>query len=204
MNAKVLPSLLKALVISATCAAMGCAPQPSVGSADLNDEGLFTAAGGKADGVDPVARLYNQRAFLSDAGIVVAEPGVRYADTMHYSLPAEGVNVLDGFIDSLDGLGIPEGSYTQLSVFRIHKTADQFGYLRIDHPGAPLSIRIARRNVGSSTTHSEWANREPIDLGNVAAAADFCVMIGPGGLKKGEGSQSYADLSFRFVDARVE
>jgi len=172
-----------------------------MGPSDPAEEGLFSADPGKADGQDPVAALYEERAFLSSAGIVEAQLDTAYKDQLDYNLPTSGVNILDGFIDGTDGLGIPENSFTQLSVYRIHKRADQIGVLRIEHAGPALAIRMARREVGSHSTRSAWVNRkDPIDFGNVYGEADFVVMVGPGGLAHGIGTTSYKGLRFSIVD----
>lgn len=190
----------QACLISMTCGAVACSADPSMGPADPAEAGLFSADPGKSDGRDPIAALYDNRAFLSAAGIVMAELDTPYTDQLDYDLPAAGVNLVDGFIDETPGLGIPENSFTQLAVYRIHKRADQVGALRVEHNGA-LAIRMARREVGSHTTRSAWVDRkEPIDFGNVHGEADFCIMVGPGGVTRGSSTAKYTGLRFKIVD----
>ena len=174
--------------------AAGCT-SPLVTNAGTTDSGqsalLPTGAG------DPLEAMYEGRARLGSSGIVNATWGGKYHDTLGYSLPDDGAPILDGFIDRVSDLDIPEGYWTEMSVFRLHKTADQVGILHIDLGSDDVVVRMARRDVGKSAVISAWIdNRYPADLGNLYAEADYVIMVAPGLSATGHDTFSYRNVEF--------
>jgi len=173
--------------------AAGCAPtQVSSGASSPSNAAALT---GSTSG-DPLAQIYDDHAMLSSSGAVTATWGGTYGDTLGYSLPDAGANILQAFIDEDDGLGLPAGAYTEMSLFKLHKTADQLGVLNVVLGDDSPAVRIIRKDVGSDTTSSTWVNDAPYDYGSVYTEADYAILVAPGGTQSGDGTFSYAGLRF--------
>ena len=176
--------------------AMGCAPPSATMDGDStvsSTEGALLPAGSR----DPLEAMYEGRARLGSSGIVDATWGGTYHDTLAYSLPDDGARILDGFIDSVPDLNIPDGNWTEMSVFRLHKTADQVGILHVSLGSDDVVVRMARRDVGKTTVRSAWIdNRYPADFGNLYAEADYVIMVAPGLSATGHDTFSYKNVKF--------
>ena len=183
-------TLTRIFALSLGCLAVGCAPSVATSSDDSGATAAVTLA--------PDGSMYEGRAQLGSRGIQVAKWDTKYADTNAYELPDEGIDLQSAFIAGDVDLGIPDGYYTELSVYRLHKTADQVGVLQITGASG-AAIRMARRDAGSSTVTSTYLNDRPYDYGSVYNEAYYTIMVGPGGTPSGDETYSFKGLRFHLL-----
>ncbi|MEO6953690.1 MAG: hypothetical protein ABI321_17945 [Polyangia bacterium] len=191
--------IVRASVVSLGVLALGVLAVGCTAPTAMNADTTGSAAGALLPGgaSDPLAAMFEDRARLGSSGIVDAKWGGTYHDTLGYSLPDDGAPILDGFIDRVPDLNIPDGYWTEMSVFRLHKRADQVGILHIELGKDDVAVRMARRDVGSNKITSAWIDAEyPVDYGSLYAEADYVIMVAPGRSATGRDTFSYKNLTF--------